>query len=185
MVKQINTVEYWSKKWGEKKTSGNYGQNQYYFLAKYLPMETEFTCLDLGCGRGAGIEFLAKMFTKAKFLGIDFSDVAVNDANVKLRRFDNASFQCGDIYKMPFEFQKFDYILMIELLEHLRWPGKILEKFIPMCNKIIYISIPSTNWECDEHIYAYGKSNNPFENHGSEVLGNMNGRKKLKIEVNK
>jgi hypothetical protein len=74
---------------------------------------------------------------------------------------------------------------MIELLEHLRWPDKILEKFLAVCRKAVFISIPATNWKCDEHIYAYGGKKNPFEKWGAELLGNMDGRKKLKVEVKK
>ena len=184
MIKQINNPRYWNDKWSTKKTGGNYGQNQYYFLAHEINLKESFTCLDLGCGRGAGVGWLTTVFPEAKFLGIDFAETAIEAAGKKFKKNKNLSFKCGDIYKMDFDFQSFDYILMIELLEHLRWPGKMLGKFVRLCNKTIYISIPSTNWQCDEHLYAYGKKLNPFESFGAELIGNINGRKKLKIEVN-
>lgn len=182
-MRQINTPEYWSEKWSQKATAGNYGQNQYYFLAHEIPVTEKFSCLDLGCGRGAGMSWLSTVFPEAQLLGVDFADKAIIAAKKKFKKFNKLFFECGDIYKMDFQFQSFDYILMIELLEHLRWPGKMLEKFIRLCNKTIYISIPSTNWPCDEHLYAYGKKENPFESFGAEIIGNINGRKKLKIEV--
>jgi len=179
--KQINTVDYWDKKWSDKKLGGKYGQNQYYFLESHLPKEA-FSCLDLGCGRGAGIEFLADARPGGLFWGIDFSDVAIAAAKAKLKRFnDRVVFKCDDVYKMKLEDLQFDYILMIELLEHLRWPFQIVDRFLPICRKAIYISIPAYNWDLPEHLYAYGSSENPFERYGAEILEQYRGRKKIVI----
>jgi len=184
MKEQINNSEYWSKKWSRKECGGKYGENQYHFLKDLLPKDN-FTLLDLGCGRGAGIGYLSSIFPQAKMMGFDFAEKAIDIARAKYKTNHNLKFKCGDVYKSDFPFESFDYIIMIELLEHLRWPDKVIEQFKPLTKQTIYISIPSTNWECDEHIYAYGDFVNPFEKWGAELLGNINGRKKLKIEVNK
>jgi 2-polyprenyl-3-methyl-5-hydroxy-6-metoxy-1,4-benzoquinol methylase len=182
MIKQLNTVEHWNSKWQKKECGGKYGENQYHFLKDRLPKDTEFTALDLGCGRGAGIGYLSNLFPKAKFMGIDFAQTGIDIAEKKYKDNENLVFICDDVYKKNLDFLKFDYILMIELLEHLRWYDKILDRYIPIAKKAVYISIPSTNWECDEHVYAYGDNVNPFEKWGAVVLGNINGRKKIIIE---
>jgi 2-polyprenyl-3-methyl-5-hydroxy-6-metoxy-1,4-benzoquinol methylase len=182
MTKQINNTEYWSNKWLSTKTGGKYGENQYHFLKDLLPKDTEFTALDLGCGRGAGIGYLSSVFPKAKFHGVDFAQTGIDIAKEKYRKNKNLSFECCDVYKKSLDFLNYDYIFMIELLEHLRFYEKIMDRYIPIAKRAVYISVPWTNWECDEHVYAYGDSVNPFEKWGAVVLGNINGRKKLFIE---
>jgi 2-polyprenyl-3-methyl-5-hydroxy-6-metoxy-1,4-benzoquinol methylase len=183
-MEQINTNEYWDKKWGDRKTGGRYGENQYHFLKDLLPKDEPFTLLDLGCGRGAGVGYLSEIFPKAKITGLDFSQTGIETARKKYHGNNNLGFKCDDVYKFDVLGQ-YDYIVSVELLEHLRWPEKILDKYIPMTKKAMYISIPWNNWKCDEHIYAYGDYVNPFEKWGAELLGKIDGRKKLKIEVKK
>jgi 2-polyprenyl-3-methyl-5-hydroxy-6-metoxy-1,4-benzoquinol methylase len=185
MIKQLNTDEYWNRKWQNKKHGGKYGENQYHFLKDLLPKDSEFTALDLGCGRGAGIGYLSSVFSKAKFMGVDFAESGIEIAKEKYKDNENLFFKHDDVYKINLDFLNFDYIFMIELLEHLRWPFEVVERFKAVCNKAVYISIPSTNWECDEHVYAYGDFVNPFEKQGAEVIGNIDGRKKLVIKINK
>lgn len=183
MKQQINNSEYWNLKWNRKECAGRYGENQYHFLKDLLPKDEKFTLLDLGCGRGAGIGYLLEQFPQAVMMGFDFAESAIDTAREKYKKNHNLKFKCGDVYKTDFDFSTFDYIIMIELLEHLRWPDKIIERFKPLTKKALYISIPWTNWECAEHIYAYGDFVNPFEKWGSEVLGNIDGRKKLVIKI--
>lgn len=178
---QINNPEYWNSKWTKKECGGRYGENQYHFLKDILPKEEKFTLLDLGCGRGAGIGYLAEQFSRATITGLDFSEKAVDIARDKYKSNHNLKFYCDDVYK--YKSSQFDYIIMIELLEHLRKPHDIIEKYLPLTKKAIYISIPWTNWDCAEHIYAYGDKVNPFEMWGAEVLGNINGRKKIVIKI--
>ena len=181
-MKNINTPIYWNDKWSQKHTGGKYGQNQYHFLKDFIPKDEKFSMLDLGCGRGSGIEYLAGIFPKATFYGLDFADYAIKAAREKLKKYqDRVLFSSDDVY--TFDVGSFDYIIMIELLEHLRWPKNILEKYIPIAKKAIYISIPSSNWPCEEHIYAYGDHENPFSEFKAELLGNIDGRKKLRIDI--
>lgn len=184
MRKQINRPGYWSKKWQRKECGGKYGENQYHFLKDLLPKDTAFTALDLGCGRGAGIGYLSDLFPMGVFNGVDFADSAIKAAREKYK--DKAGkliFECADVYKKLLDFSNYDYIFMIELLEHLRFPFEIIERYKPITKKAIYISIPSTNWECDEHLYAYGDCVNPFEKQSAELIGNIDGRKKLVIKI--
>jgi 2-polyprenyl-3-methyl-5-hydroxy-6-metoxy-1,4-benzoquinol methylase len=183
MIQQINTDSYWNEKWQRRETGGRYGENQYHFLKDLLPQDEQFTLLDLGCGRGAGVGYLSEVFPKAKIMGFDFAEKAIDIAREKYKSNHNLNFKCGDVYKGDFIFESFDYIIMIELLEHLRWPDKIIEKFKPLTKREMYISIPWNNWECDEHIYAYGDHVNPFEKHNATVLGKIDGRKKLVIKI--
>jgi len=180
-MKQINTIDYWNNKYQHKSTGGKWGEKGYYFLRDILPKNESFTLLDVGCGKGAGIGFLHQLFPKGHMEGIDFSDHGIKIAREKFP-VPNVNFHVNDAYKVK---GNYDYILMIEVLEHFRKPNDVIENALKICNKAIYISIPINNWPCDEHIYAYGDPKKAFSEYGAVEIGDIDGRKKIKIEVNK
>jgi len=183
MIEQLNTPDYWNGKWAKKETSGKWGEKGYHFLKDLLPEKESFTALDIGCGRGAGLSYLINYFPKAQFVGVDYSQTAIDFAKEKLKG-STAFLFVDDAYK--YVGGNFDYVFLIEILEHLRWPEKVLENYLPIFNKAIYISIPEHTMKCKEHLYAYPKTVNPFEGYGAKFLGQIDGRRKYVIEkVNK
>lgn len=78
--------------------------------------------LDLGFGSGILEDYFLIKKKKISIEGLDISLKSVNKANNK---FKNWSFKVGLAEKLPYMDQKFDYVISLEVLEHIV-PGKTL-----------------------------------------------------------
>ncbi|MBR9693078.1 class I SAM-dependent methyltransferase, partial [Candidatus Woesearchaeota archaeon] len=73
--------------------------------------------LDLGCGDGFTLAFLAKQgFTVT---GIDYSEVGIENAKKRLSEESDARILQGDIYEpLPFEDEEFDAVIAYQVINH-------------------------------------------------------------------
>lgn len=111
------------------------------------------TILEVGAGSGATLLELKKTGIANKIYGYDLVDICLNKKEFE-------SFVVGNIEKEPIPFnEKFDIIILADVLEHLLEPEKALEKLIPFLNKEgkIYISLPNIrNYKAMYHIFFKG-----------------------------
>lgn len=70
--------------------------------------------LDLGCGPGTLLSLLPKKYGLA--VGLDISERQIDYAR---KNFDGIMWMVGMIEKLPFKTEKFDYVFVIEVLEHI------------------------------------------------------------------
>lgn len=82
----------------------------------------KYKLLDIGFGQGALEEKLNRSFKDCELWGIDISKESVSD---KRRKYPNWKFIVGDITKVNLPKKYFDYIVVLEVLEHIN-PSKIL-----------------------------------------------------------
>ncbi len=87
--------------------------------------------LDIGCSGGVTDVLLAR--EGKQVLGLDTSQRSINDANALKENEDQLvqerlTFVNQDVMAYDFEDQKFDTVIMAEVLEHLLYPERILEK---------------------------------------------------------
>lgn len=80
--------------------------------------------LDVGCGDGVLSYLLAK--NGANVTGIDNSEEAIKFAKEKCKDFTNLNFQVASAYELPFSDNSFDYIISSDVIEHLKYPEKML-----------------------------------------------------------
>lgn len=77
--------------------------------------------LDIGCGRGEVVFHAAMLGADA--IGIDYADAAIDIANdAKKRNFNylkNCIFQQANAKNLPFNSNIFDYVFMLDIVEHL------------------------------------------------------------------
>lgn len=153
LKKQIKAIVFNYKKYGNFSLNRNspafydevyfnreekYIPEHYYEIAEYLPQNESFTLCDVGCGTGEGLAYLVKKFHKAEFSGVDYSPVAIGLAKKKATR---AKLYCFDITKDTFP-AVYDYILVIETLEHFRNPFKIIDILLQFVRKKVFLSVP-------------------------------------------
>lgn len=69
---------------------------------------------EIGCGKGAGAEFLINKFKPKKYIGVDYSDVAINFCKENYNRLSNAEFICGDAHALPIASQSADIVVNVE-----------------------------------------------------------------------
>jgi methionine biosynthesis protein MetW len=96
--------------------------------------------LDAGCGDGIVAEFL-KRHRRVEIEGIDFAQTAV--AKTRARGIP-ATIQDLDVEpNLP---SGFDYIMFIEVLEHLRFPHRVLRTAVERARRAVLVTIPNTGW---------------------------------------
>ncbi len=95
-------------------------------LTKYFDKKIEnylsdnFTILDYGCGPGTFLIKLKKL-TKSKLFGVDISKEFIDQSKQNFKKYNlkNIEVQKVEAEKLPFENQKFDIILVIDVIHHL------------------------------------------------------------------
>jgi 2-polyprenyl-3-methyl-5-hydroxy-6-metoxy-1,4-benzoquinol methylase len=111
------------------------------------------TILEIGAGSGETLLELKKTGIANKIYGYDLVDICLNKSEFE-------SFIVGNIEKDPIPFnEKFDIIILADVLEHLVEPEKVLEKLIPFLKKNgkIYISLPNIrNYKAMYNIFFKG-----------------------------
>lgn len=110
----LNTSKFW-----DKKLFLNYGSDNPMFedkmsrVYKYLNGKNG-NLLDLGFGNGLLEKKLSKENNNINFYGVDISKRAVS----KIKKEVKGSFKRASLNKIPFVSSKFDYILALDVLEH-------------------------------------------------------------------
>jgi len=83
--------------------------------------------LDIGCGDGIFLDKLRMKFgNSAKYYGIDVSDTAIKAARKK--GFHNTYVMDISEEDLPFSDNLFSYIFMVDVIEHIRDPEKVLKE---------------------------------------------------------
>ncbi|WP_104696893.1 MULTISPECIES: class I SAM-dependent methyltransferase [unclassified Helicobacter] len=101
--------------------------------------------LDIGCGVGQFASFLKDNGLK-HYCSIDFSQESIRQARQK--RLKNFIFKKEDIFHSDLLDQSFDYVVILEVLEHLEEDLKLLSLFKPKTKMII--SVP--NYDFASHV---------------------------------
>ncbi len=90
-------------------------------------LETGITVADIGCGSGHAVNLLAEAFPNSRFVGIDFSDQAleVARAEAKRRGIINATFEAIDVATLD-AVEEFDLITAFDAIHDQADPGRVL-----------------------------------------------------------
>ena len=116
-------------------------------IAKNLNIGPGKTFIDLGCGRGGPGLWIARE-TGANYVGIDFSESAIKQANhrsVDFKIEGTSIFQVGDMYSLDFPENSFDGAVSIDVISFLPDPlAAIKEAARILRSKAIFAF---TTWE--------------------------------------
>jgi ubiquinone/menaquinone biosynthesis C-methylase UbiE len=148
-------------------------------IEQLFPEKRGCTCLDIGCGTGDySFELSKRNFI---VLGFDFSQYAIDRAKEKAETLDiqNVHFQSDDIFQFSTH-EKFDLILISEVLEHIHEDMSILKKYSSFVKDSGYIiaSVPFDQqlWSYDDehagHVrrYTMKRINEMFINANLELV---------------
>jgi methionine biosynthesis protein MetW len=104
-------------------------------------IEPNSTILDVGCGKG----LLAKEIEKAKKVQIHGIDVSAN----AIVEFAEKGFH-GEVRNIDEEGlnlkSTYDYTLLVEVLEHLKWPHKVLIEACEHSRKGVIVTLPNSGY---------------------------------------
>lgn len=152
-----NTTKFWDNHY---KSKYSFDREDYLPLLRLLDKRGKFSLLDIGCGAGEGCKLIKKRFPEGEIYGADFSPLAIEKAK---KSFPNIKFFVGDISKDDIP-KNYDYITIVEALEHITNPFPIVDKCLKHVTKSLIISVPYTpnlpsgNVESGGvHVYSFNK----------------------------
>jgi SAM-dependent methyltransferase len=155
MRENINTRSYWEQRFSSGDWEVKQGRWQTENFARgqipHLQIADNFegTLLDFGCGLGDAMPIYKENFPKAKLVGIDISQSAIDICREKYGSI--ASFMQGDYDSVP----NVDIIIASNVFEHLADDRKVAKRFLSKC-KSLYIVVPYKEWPlCSEHVNTY------------------------------
>ncbi len=109
-------------------------------VAELVAASRAGTMLDVGCGEGFTIERLLRVNGHLSIQGLDADARALAEAK---KKHPHIFFQLGDIGELPFDDERFELVLCLEVLEHLREPLPALEELRRVSSRHCVISVPN------------------------------------------
>ncbi len=105
-------------------------------------IEPYSSVLEIGCGEGFNLAWLRDV-KKVNGVGIDISVKAIE----KVRSLGFEGYvRDVDVEGIGFGPRQFDYVIFIEVLEHLKFPHRSLMEACKIARKGIIVTLPNTGW---------------------------------------
>ena len=86
-------------------------------LKKFIPLDSDIVIIDFGCGNGKILEEIRKINSKAKLIGLDVSETALQRAKKDLPSIE--FYKINDGEKFPLNNGCVDFIFSSEVIEHI------------------------------------------------------------------
>lgn len=96
--------------------------------------------LDLGCGDGMLLDSLRSRGDNTEIKGLDISQEAVKKCRAKGHHAELFDFSDG---KIPYADNSFDYVVMLDVLEHLYDPDGLLAEAKRVARQFVILSVPN------------------------------------------
>jgi 2-polyprenyl-3-methyl-5-hydroxy-6-metoxy-1,4-benzoquinol methylase len=98
--------------------------------------------LDIGCGEGKVLEQLRASFSTPS-TGID-----IDPARICLAKSHSGGipFAVGNAQELPYEDNSFDFVMILEVLEHVGDPDIVLREAFRVTSKFLLASVPNEPW---------------------------------------
>ena len=111
-------------------------------IASFLRMVHFESLLDVGCGEGVVLASIRDDFEVGCYgLDLDYDRVHFTRTEMASNRFVN-----GDAQRLPYSEGAFDLVLLLEVLEHVGHPERVLEEASRVSSKYLLVSVPNEPW---------------------------------------
>ena len=111
-------------------------------IASFLRSIPFNSLLDAGCGEGVVLASLRNEF-QTGYCGLDLDYDRVRFASMEMT---GNMLVNGDAQRLPFSEGSFDLVLLLEVLEHVGDPERVLEEVHRVSGKYLLISVPNEPW---------------------------------------
>jgi len=95
--------------------------------------------LEVGCGEGVVIGYLAERVPGARVDGVELDATALEHARA---RCPGVSLVRGDVCALPVRSRTYDLVVCLEVLEHLQDPGRALQEIRRVSRRGCLLSVP-------------------------------------------
>lgn len=85
-------------------------------IKRFIPQEIKINILDFGCGKGRILQEIIKINPNASITGVDVSKTAIKYTKGKFKKCKFIKINDGE--KLPFRNNCFDFIIALDVLEH-------------------------------------------------------------------
>lgn len=157
--KNINTPDYWDRRYTDKIKNGVEDFDPYRFEAILEFVSSKSKLLDVGCGLGEFLRYAKKVRLGIELYGVDFSERAIKFNQEMDGR--EISYAVRSAYSLGFDDGSFDIVTAGEVLEHLDEP----ERFIKEARRVLkpdgrlLLTLPYEDRVKDpEHVRYYYRS---------------------------
>ena len=144
-------------KQAKKFANWSVGKNVEYLNAyfDFCSIKTTDRLLDVACGPGELIIFLANRISQAR--GIDISDKEIEIANKLIKEFglDNIGFDCADVENLPYESDSFSVVLCKSAFHHFIHPEKVFNEMARCCENGGLVSIQDIRAYDNDYVNDY------------------------------
>ena len=167
---KINSDSYWNKRFSDDWECYE-GPAQSRFFARLtisnLPGwlfdaigNEKLTLVDWGCAQGDGTSEWCSKMPSAQITGVDFSEIAINDAK---SRYPEIEFINQNWLDKTVTSGKYDILFSSNTLEHFHDPYDVLRKICNRSEKIIILALPYRELNrISEHFYTFSPNNIPL-----------------------
>ena len=107
---------------------------------QFIAPEAKGDCLDIGCGRGYGFDYLKPKCTSCT--GVDIAEAFLKEARA---RYPGISFLHQNAEKLPFDDATFDTITSFEVIEHIKDDTAFLKEIARVARPGAMVAISTPN----------------------------------------
>lgn len=146
----------------------------YKFILPYIKENSRI--LDVGCALGGFLKFLKNKRNYTNLYGIEPIEAYVKEAN-------NGNIKLGNIYKIPFDDNSFDVIILDQVLEHLSNLKLAMKEIRRVLDKggLCYIGVPDADRYNDIYWYIIPEHIQHFKDVHLKLLAQSNGFELINI----
>ncbi len=125
-----------------------------------------FTVVDVGCGDGAVLQYIREAHPFMKGVGVDFSETVLD--RVKQSGFETELLDVSN--PLSVTIPRADYVVLFEVIEHIRDSEVLIEKSLASATKGVCISIPNSGYFTNRLRLLFGKFPMQWVVHPTEHL---------------
>lgn len=177
MGQEVNSAGYWDGRFSTDWESHE-GPRQSRFFSRValdlLPawlldeLRAGLTVADWGCAQGDGTAALTECVPHRQLTGIDFSTVAVAQAQ---SRYPQITFKAQDWLAGSDDGARYDVVFSSNTLEHFEQPFDVLGALVRHARKAVVLALPYREFErIDEHFFTFTADNLPLRLDGGFML---------------
>ena len=141
LERELSYDEYWrAKRPGNLGMLSSFQRRRAEIVQQFI--DRGATVLDIGCGDGAILSYLREQ-KQIHGIAVDSSELAISHA--ASLGFETIKIDCNDTSSLS-RLPTIDYILLLEVLEHLPRPEEVLAALRSKCTKAMIVSVPNSGY---------------------------------------